>query len=282
MSKTDITVIMPIFELDEKLFQNALASIDKQLVKPDSVLFVVAEGSKDHKFIKKHIMHDKEVAEYIGLNFEIVAHKDDTSFQSQMNLGVKSCSTKWFCFLEQDDEISSIWLDNVVKYRDVYDDVTVFLPLVLDVTDEQDKLDEDGKVIGKESEVIGLTNEAVWAAEFSDEMGILDNTALIKHQNFNFCGMVMMKEMYEDFGGIKNNIQLTFMYEFLLRLTNESAKVMVIPKIGYKHVNMRKGGLFHKLKNELSKDEARWWLATAKREFYHLQDRDLKYENLTV
>jgi hypothetical protein len=94
--------------------------------------------------------------------------------------------------------------------------------------------------------------------------------------------MVMLKEVYQDFGGIKNNMKLTFMYEFLLRITNESVKVMVIPKIGYKHVNLRTGGLFQVLKSELTPDEARWWLATAKREFYHLQDRDLKYENLTV
>ena len=269
MSKTDITVIIPVFELDETLFKNALTSIDNQLVKPDNVLLVVAEGSNDHKFIKKEVL--SKTKKY-DLNFSVITHKDDTSFQAQMNLGVKSCKTKWFCYLEQDDELSKIWLDNVVKYRNAYDNITVFLPLVLDVTEE-----ENGA-----SEVIGLTNEAVWAAEFSDEMGILDNPVLLKHQNFNFDGMVMLKEMYEDFGGIKSNIKLTFMYEFLLRLTNESAKVMVIPKIGYKHVNMRKGGLFHKLKEDLSPDEARWWLATAKREFYHLQDRELAYEKLTT
>ena len=276
MSKTDITVIVPIFELDVTLLQNAIDSIAKQLVLPDEVLFIVAEGSDDNKHLTDIIHNEKR------FQWTIKTHKGDTSFQSQMNFGVSECTTNWFCFLEQDDELSTIWLKNVVKYRDVYDDVTVFLPLVLDVTEEKDIVNEDGEVIGRESEVIGLTNEAVWAAEFSDEIGILDNPALIKHQNFNFCGMVMMKEMYEDFGGIKNNIQLTFMYEFLLRLTNESAKVMVIPKIGYKHVNMRVGGLFHKLKEELSNDEARWWLRTAKREFYHLQDRDLKYETLTT
>lgn len=278
MKKTDITVIVPIFELDETLFKNALASIDNQLVKPDHVLFVVAEGSKDHKFIEKEISIKDKKAKY-GLNFSIITHKGDTSFQSQMNLGVKNCPTKWFCYLEQDDELSKIWLKNVIEYRDIYDDVTIFLPLVLDVTADNGNHDDNGPTGGQ---VIGLTNEAVWAAEFSDEMGILDNPALIKHQNFNFDGMVMMKEMYEDFGGIKNNIKLTFMYEFLLRLTNESARVMVIPKIGYKHVNMRKGGLFHNLKDAMSQDEARWWLATAKREFFHLEDRKLEYENLTM
>ena len=125
-----------------------------------------------------------------------------------------------------------------------------------------------------------MSNEAVWAAEFSDEMGILDNASLLKYQNFNFGGMVMLKEAYLDNGGIKESIKLTFMYEFLLRITFNSAKVMIVPKIGYKHVNLRVGGLFESYRNEMSTDEARWWLATAKREYFHIDDRKVAYEKI--
>jgi glycosyltransferase involved in cell wall biosynthesis len=266
MSKTDITVIMPIFNLDETSFKNAITSIENQLVKPDEIILVVGKESSDIKLIEKSLEELK-----VKLTYRTIINDGDTGFQSQMNFGVSKCETIWFTYLEQDDELSSIWLKNVVKYREVYDDVTVFLPLVIDVTEGTKEVPSD---------IVGLTNEAVWAAEFSDEMGILDNGALIKHQNFSFDGMVMMKEVYEEFGGIKTNIKLTFMYEFLLRITNESVRVMVVPKIGYKHVNMRTGGLFETLKDELTPDEARWWLATARREYFHIEDRNVKYEKL--
>jgi hypothetical protein len=45
-----------------------------------------------------------------------------------------------------------------------------------------------------ENNVVGLTNEAVWANSFSDELGILDNSALLNYQGFNIDGMVMKNQ----------------------------------------------------------------------------------------
>jgi len=265
---TDITLIIPIFNVDVPLLKNAIESVANQIVKPDEVLFVVGKGSEDNKLLTDIIHNEKRFI------WRIEAHDKDTSFQSQMNLGVASSKTKWFSYLEQDDEISTIWFKNVIEYREAYEDVSIFLPLILDVSESVDTPE------GPTSDVLGISNEAVWAAEFSDEMGMLDNPALLKYQNFNFDGMVMRKEVYEDFGGLKNNVKLTFMYEFLLRMTAKSVKTMVIPKLGYKHVNLRENALFSNLKTEMSPDEARWWLATAKREHFHINDRELTYEKI--
>jgi glycosyltransferase involved in cell wall biosynthesis len=265
---TDITLIIPIFNVDVPLLKNAIESVANQVVKPDMVSFVVGHGSKDLKTLKETLKGEKR------FNHTILSHNEDTSFQSQMNYGVKMCKTKWFSYLEQDDEISTIWFKNVIEYREAYEDVGLFLPLILDVSESVETPE------GPTSDVLGISNEAVWAAEFSTEMGVLDNDSLLKYQNFNFDGMVMMKEVYEDFGGLKNNIKLTFMYEFLLRMTAKTVKTMVIPKLGYKHVNLREDGLFSSLKNEMLPDEARWWLATAKREYFHTNDRELTYEKI--
>ena len=43
---------------------------------------------------------------------------------------------------------------------------------------------------------MGLTNEAVWANSFSDELGVLDNNALLSFQNFNIDGFVMKKSTF--------------------------------------------------------------------------------------
>jgi glycosyltransferase involved in cell wall biosynthesis len=252
----DITVIIPVFNVNLTLFNNAITSLKQQFEVPQEVLVVVGDETEDYKIVKD--------VDYGGLNVTILNHKESTSFATQMNLGVDACKTKWISFLEQDDEMSSLWFKNVVRYRDVYKDVHIFLPLILDVSPE--------------GLFLGMANDAVWASEFSDEIGYLDNAALLRYQNFNFDGMVMLKEVYQEFGGIKDSVKLTFMYEFLLRLTYHSSKVMVIPKLGYKHMNLRVGGLFDKYKNELTYDESRWWLALAKKEYFHINDRKIQYE----
>lgn len=255
----DITVIMPVWNIDEKLFKNAITSLQEQYELPEVFMIVVGDGTDDHKLVKGYDFGD--------LNVSILNHKESTGFAHQMNMGVAACKTKWFSFLEQDDEMSKIWLKNAIKYREVYSDIDLFLPLIVDVSPSPEGT----------SSFVGTSNEAVWAAEFSDEIGILDKESLLRYQNFNIDGMVMSKEKYLKFGGIKTNIKLTFMYEFLLRMTNSGVKTMVIPKLGYMHLNLREGGLFHNYKDELSPDEARWWLSSAKKEYFHIKDREISY-----
>lgn len=256
---TDITVIIPVHDLNEgteKLFTNAVQSVADQFVRPDALMIVVPTSLK--KF-----MTDFDFGEIKDI-VTIVENKGETDFSSQLNLGVSKIKTTWFSLLEYDDEFSKIWIKNADEYKGIYDDVDMFLPIIVNV-------DETGGFLG-------LTNEAVWAAEFSDEMGILDNTALLAYQNFNFDGMVMKKETYEEMGGLKASMKLTFIYEFLLRLTYFSSKIMIIPRFGYKHVNQRVGSLFHDYIDVLTPDEARWWMALAKKEFYHQEDRNITYE----
>ena len=87
----------------------------------------------------------------------------------------------------------------------------------------------------------------------------------------------MTKEKYQEIGGFKSNIKLTFIYEFLLRATFQALVVMVIPKFGYKHINQRVGGLFSGYKDSMNPVEANWWLDQAKKEYFHSEDRELTY-----
>jgi hypothetical protein len=79
----------------------------------------------------------------------------------------------------------------------------------------------------------------------------------------------------------KENMKLTFSYEFLLRLTHNGVKIMVVPKIGYQHVNFREDSLFWKYKNneetKLTENEVKFWLDSAKKEFFFKNKRDIKY-----
>ena len=85
----------------------------------------------------------------------------------------------------------------------------------------------------------------------------------------------------EDFGGFKSSIKLRFVYEFLLRLTYNSVSIMSIPKLGYKHSNMREGSIFWNYKfgeDKMLEDEVKFWISTAKKEYFFNDDRNIKYE----
>jgi E3 ubiquitin-protein ligase DOA10 len=259
--KNNISVVLPVHELNEEtktLFNNAVQSVKLQTVKPDELVIVVPKGSEVATYVKSLDFGDFK-------SYITIAENDgDTDFAAQVDFGVKTSKSEWFSILEFDDEYANIWFKNVVEYRAAHTDVEIFMPIVVDV-------DASGQFIG-------LTNEAVWAQSFSDELGILDNNALLAYQNFNIDGIVMKKSVYESFGGFKSSIKLTFIYEFLLRMTFKAVRTMVIPRFGYMHMNQRSGSLFSSYKETLNPVEAKWWLSIAKKEYYFSNDRKITYE----
>lgn len=262
--KNTISVIIPVYKLDDttkQMLVNAIKSIEDQIVKPNEILLIVDKNDTETLNYVKSIDFNtiKEITKIIE------NESGNTDFVSQFNLGVEKSTSNWISLLEQDDEFSKIWFKNVYKYQDCYPDVDLFLPIVIDVNTQ--------------NQFLSLTNEAVWAHSFSDKLGFLDNTALDAYQNFNIDGMVIKKETYLAYGGIKKNIKLTFIYEFLLRMTLKDVKTMVIPKFGYKHVNQREGSLFNEYSKTMNPVEAKWWLDKAKKEQYFPKDREITYDS---
>jgi cell division protein FtsB len=258
---TNISIIIPIHELksdyENSLFRNALTSVTKQTVKPDEIIIVIP---KDDKNLKDGV--NKAIKETNSdISTRIVENDGETDFQSQLNKGVNECNTEWFSLLEFDDEISTKWIENVIKYKNSHTDVELFLPIVIDINES--------------NEFLGLTNEVAWANSFSDELGILDNNALLSFQNFNIDGMVMKCGTFIENGGLKRNMKLTFIYEFLLRLTFKGTRLMVIPRFGYKHLNQRENSLFFNYKKTMLPNEANFWLNQAKKEYYFVDDREI-------
>ena len=91
----------------------------------------------------------------------------------------------------------------------------------------------------------------------------------------------MRKSKYEAVGGLKSSMKLTFNYEFLLRATYNDCTIMTIPKVGYKHTNQRTNSLFWDYKfnkdEQLSPDEAKFWIELSKKEYFFTKDRNLEY-----
>jgi len=262
-NKLDLSVILPIKssivkDFDE-YFEKAITSLKTQQTQFNELIIV---HTNETNLVEKLKNYD-----FGNLNVVKLPWSNDPNFSEQINFGIKNAKSTWISFFEFDDEYSSIWFRNVKKYSEFYPDVDAFLPVVVDV---------DGKGM-----FAGFTNEATFAMSFAQEVGFLTNDTLHQYQNFQTSGMVIKKSALEDFGGFKPSIKLTFVYELLLRLTFNSSKIMTIPKIGYKHMNLREGSIFWNYKigdNLMSEDEVKFWIQTAKKEYFYKDDRSIKYE----
>lgn len=262
-----ISVILPVSSTFSKgfdeYFNKAIESIKKQKVQIDELVIVHTSEEKLTSFLNSYDFENLNVK-------KVLNDSEDTDFQSQVNLGISNASSEWVSILEFDDEYSFIWFKNVKDYIEYHPECSGFLPLVVDV-------DEKGIFAG-------YTNEATFAASFNTEIGILTNELLNEYQNFQSSGMVFKKSLVDEFGGFKKSMRLTFVYEFLLRLTYNSARLMTIPRIGYKHTNLRESSIFWNYKfgqNKLTENEVKFWLETAKKEYFFSFDRNIKYEEAT-
>jgi len=254
----NITIILPVHKWNEEykiMFDNAFKSVERFY--NDVKLFIVSP-----KNVSSNIKIDQT-----NLEYTIIENKGKTDFCSQINLGIDKCDTEWFSIIEIDDEYNKNWIKLVNDYSNENPDVDVFLSLVKD--------------INVEGNFLSYTNESTWAYGFTENQGFLNNEALLEYQNFQISGGLYRTSKIKEYGKLKENIKLTFGYEFLLRLTFNNLKIMTIPRVGYQHVNFREESLFWNYKNsendKLSSNEVKFWLDTAKKEFFFKNVRDINY-----
>jgi len=262
--KLSLSIILPIKSSKSRdfneYFEKAITSIKSQTIDIEELVIV---HSSEESLIEHLNGYD-----FGELNVTKLLWDKEPSYAEQVNYGVKNAKGSWISLFEFDDEYASIWFKNVKKYIDSYPETQVFLPVVVET-------DEKGLFAG-------FTNEATFAANFTQEIGFLTNETLQDYQNFQTAGSVIKKEVIEDFGGFKPSVKLTFVYEFLLRLSYNSVSIMTIPRLGYKHTNMREGSIFWNYKFgevKMIEDEVKFWVQTAKKEYFFVDDRVIKYQS---
>ena len=253
-----ITIILPIHKIDgdyKEMLSNAISSIED--FHNDVILSIVCPTK-----IKEEL---NNLSNKLEITF--VENKGNTDFCSQINLGIEKCETEWFSIFEVDDEYRPIWLKSMNEYLNIYSDVDVFLPIIRD--------------INQEGTFVNFTNESAWAYGFTELQGFIDNEVLLEFQNYQTSGGLYRTQFIKDNGSLKENIKLSFSYEFLLRLTHNGVRIMTVPRIGYQHVNMREDSLFWSYRNneenKLQENEVKFWLDTAKKEFFFKNKRDVNY-----
>jgi hypothetical protein len=267
MEKFDVSVILPIKSSSsawfDELFNKCIESLKQQTIKINELIIVHTKETNLVEFLNSFDFGD--------INVVRIEWDKEPNYAEQVNHGVINAKSKWVSLFEFDDEYSKIWFKNVKKFSESYPDVDAFLPIVIDTNDK--------------GVFAGFTNEATFALNISSEMGYLNNETLQNYQNFQTSGMVIKKSSFIDFGLLKPSFKLTFGYEFFLRMTHNSVKIMTIPRIGYKHTNLREGSIFWNYKNGvniLTDNEVRFWVDLAKKEYFFTSDRAIKYEPTEV
>lgn len=269
------TVIVPIHEYNDDLSlytTKALETVIKQEGVDETPKMILVYPSELDASITE--LRDSLIRKYSSggtttENFILVKNDGNTDYQSQVNLGVKSVTTDYFSVLEFDDEYSNTYFKNVEKFIKAYPDIDVFLTMMIEVNEK--------------NEGIKMTNETVWAQQFvgeNGEMGYLNLNALKQYTDFKLSGGVIKKSEFENLGGYKSNIKLTFMYEFLLRALNNACKIYTIQKLGYKHLSTRQGSMFNTYLNEMPVEERKFWFETATKESNFMNDRPIDTSRL--
>jgi glycosyltransferase involved in cell wall biosynthesis len=266
-NKLSLSVILPIKSSKTKdfedYFEKAITSLKNQKIEFEELVIVHTNEESLVTILNNY--------DFGNLTVTKLPWDKTPNYAEQVNYGIKNAKGTWISLFEFDDEYASIWFKNVETYIGAYPEIQMFLPVVVDT-------DEKGVFAG-------FTNEATFAANFTQEMGFLTNETLQDYQNFQTAGSVIKKSVIEDFGGFKPSIKLTFIYEFLLRLTYNSVSIMTIPKLGYKHTNLREGSIFWNYKfgeEKMIEDEVKFWIQTAKKEFFFIEDRNIKYQSENV
>ena len=247
----DLVVIIPLHEYNkevEALLSKAIKSVPEEL----EIRISCKNGLSEE--IKKAYKKNKNIVVYENENTD-----SPSDFCSLVNQATED--SKWFSILEYDDEYSPIWLDNFKKYADFYPEISVFIPLE-DLVDAND------------NKFIGIGNEAPWASSFSNEIGYIDLDCLQNFFDFYMTGGIFNTADWNEVGGLKAPIKLTFWYEWLLRATYKGKKIFVIPKIGYLHKLGRKGSLIETYKNNIDDAESNFWVSVAKKEYFYKETRE--------
>lgn len=257
----DISIIIPLHEINDyikELLNRAISSVHNEYE-----ILIVTNTNENGKLLTEFV---KDFG-----NCKIISPSEssleyDSSFCNLVNVGVSNCETKWFSILEFDDEYTKNWFNNVEQYIEYKPETSVFLPL-------EELIDYN------KNNFIGYGNEAPWASSFSNEIGYIDNDCLQQYFDFYLTGSIFNTEDWNNCGGLKPSIKISFWYEFLLRLTNKGKKVFVIPKLGYKHYVNRENSLYDIYRKTVDENESAWYFELAKQECFHKEDRNKTYEN---
>lgn len=261
MNKT-LTILIPVHTLengDKELLTAALNSCFNQTNLADNVS-VVTNSDTVKNFIDEYTNKTNNTVSII------INESDNQTFQGQVNYAANQIETEYFTVLEFDDAFNERFIERFNEYSPHY-----VADMYLPITVEKDFLSGN---------MVHITNAGAWAHGATDAIGKPDLQGIQNDLSYNLTGTIINVEAFNEVGGLKNNIKLTFAYEFFLRFAYNDKKMFVLPYIGYNHTINRPNSILQSYKDEnsperLTQGEATAWYEMAKQEYYYTDDREV-------
>ena len=273
----DITIIVPVHiynEEVEKMLDNAVKSVEEcaKLYNHGKLYlkFCVAKAIEDDfmKSFTEALSRRTDIGKY-----DVFVNDGETDFCSQINAAVDTVETDFFSILEFDDEYIPKWFETAARYYVGNENISVFLPVNLFHDGHQEKWQYGNTMAISPMFMTPDEND-------KDEIGIINYVRLEKCSLFNLTGGIFNTSDFKTVGKYKPSIKVAFNYEFLLRLTKQGLKAMVVPKEGYIHGIGREGSLTETYMNTLTDAEREKWFALALRECVYNEDRKKDIANI--
>ena len=165
--KAKVTYIIPLHKKDDRVFR-AIGSV------PSDAALIVSCPEDVQLWLAKAGEIDEEI-------FEVCGHDAPTaSYPDLVNSGImaaKENGAEWISILEFDDELVEPASSSLYEYIEAYDDAEVLCPLACIVKETEGEPDKPT--------LMGMANEASFAAGVVEEFGYFDLNSLLK-TNFIF------------------------------------------------------------------------------------------------
>lgn len=269
------SVLIPIHEYNteiEKSLDKALTSVfNQERYNLNTHEYEKLDEDVVKEYIPVYLVTTTEVKKQLKKDIKdkvkgIIINKKDTNIQKQLNIGFEEIDSEYITILEVDDMFSTKYFKNLFNYQEQYSDYNAFMSLQIEVDYHEN------------NNLKGFNNHYLWSRSVFEEDEIetreLDGIVtfnMVKRLGLNrLSGITFKKDSFLSCGKLKYNIIQYFNYEFLLRFINNGFKVKIMDKIGYIHTLNRQNSydqIYNIQKNTLTKDEIRYWLEIASKEY---------------
>lgn len=191
-----VSIIVPVFNVDEKRFKRTLNSLTKQSSKDFEVC--ISDGGE--KKIKKIVDNYSD-----KLDIKYKASSKNLGISENTNAGMELATGEYIGFLDHDDLLVPTAIEDSLKKLESGFDV---------VYSDEDIVDEKGKAVNK-----------LFKPDFSPD--------LLYAQNYICHFLVVKREIVEKVGEFNPEFDGAQDYDFILRITEQTQKIGHIQKILY-------------------------------------------------
>jgi len=254
-----LTVIIPIHKVD--IDESYLISMFESLSVQDNKNFDVLIATFPDLQSQINLANKFDVKlSFLDLPEEL---KDIyPNYTEVINFAVHSVNTEYFTILQYDNVLNNTFVHFVEEYSTAYPTVSVFMPITLEF---------DGETF------VRTANEVAWTVNYTEKQGYLDFETLKKLPIFSFVSAIYKTETFLENNGYKHSIKKYFEYEYFLRILNQLAEVMVIPRFMVRHTVNRQNSL-STYYDDQDKLEMKFYQDLAKKEYFFPEDRQITYE----